>query len=95
MGFAFNNRLKGGPVTVARVGQWNPGFRMRVLRGALGDGDGFRGTSVEVRFERPVREVLDQMIYAGFEHHYSLVRADIVPQLIELCSLLEIPAVRL
>ena len=61
----------------------------------MDNGDGFRGTNVEVRFERPVWEVFDQMIFAGFEHHYSLVWADIVPQLVELCSLLEIPAVRL
>ena len=96
MGFALNNRLKGGPVTVARLGQADQGFRMLIVRGeALGDGDGFLGTSVEVRFERPVREVLDDLIYAGFEHHYSLVWEDIVPELIELCSLLDVPVVRL
>lgn len=96
MGFALNNRLKGGPVTIARLGQADQGFRMLIGRGeALDDGNGFLGTSVEVRFERPVREVLDHLIYAGFEHHYSLVWEDIVPELIELCSLLDVPVVRL
>jgi L-fucose isomerase-like protein len=96
LGFALNNGLKSGPVTIARLGQAEGGFRMLVLKGeALDEPNRFWGTSVEVRLARPVPEVLDAVIYGGFEHHYALVWEDIAGELVELCSILGIPAVTL
>ncbi len=92
LAFALNNALKGGPVTVARLGQTAEGFRLGVLRGeALEGPNAFRGTSVEVRLERPVREVLEALLHAGFEHHYALVWQDVSRELAALCRLLTIP----
>jgi len=94
LGFALNNSLRSGSVTIARLGQTADGFRMCTLGGEALDGpNSFQGTSVEVRLERPVREVLDAVIYGGFEHHYGLVWADVAGELRELCRLLEIPCV--
>ncbi len=53
----------------------------------------FTGTSVEVRVQRPVREILDAMLYQGFEHHYALVWQDVQRELMELSLLLSIPCV--
>jgi len=95
-GLAFNNALKSGQVTVARLGQAREGFRMLVLRGeALDTPNRFWGTSVEVRMERPVQDVLDTVIYHGFEHHFSLVWKDVAAELLDLSSVLDIPSVTL
>jgi len=94
LGFAMNNALKSGTVTVARLGQSNEGFRMLLLRGeALDEPNRFWGTSIEVRMEQPVQAVLDRVIYAGFEHHYALVWQDVTGELTELCAILDIPVV--
>ncbi len=53
------------------------------------------GTSVDIRLEKPVQEALDTVIYGGFEHHFSLVWKDITAELVELCSLMDIPFVTL
>jgi L-fucose isomerase-like protein len=94
LGFALNHSLKAGPVTIARLGQGPDGFRLGLLRGEAVDGPNtFTGTSVEVRMQPPVRELLDAMLYAGFEHHYALVWQDVRRELMELSRLLSIPCV--
>jgi L-fucose isomerase-like protein len=96
LGFALNNALRSGPVTIARLGQAEGGFRMLVLKGeALDEPNRFWGTSVEVRLTRPVGEVLDAVIYGGYEHHYGLVWADVEPELREIGALLGLPVTTL
>lgn len=96
LGFALNNGLKSGPVTVARLGQTADGFRLLVLPGeALDTPNRFWGTSVEVRVARPVDEILDAIFRGGFEHHYSLVWADVTRELREVGALLGIPVTTL
>lgn len=95
-GVALNNALKSGPVTIARLGQSAGGFRMLIFRGeTLDTPNRFTGTSVEIRLEKPVQEALDTVIYGGFEHHFSLVWKDIAAELVEMCSLMNIPFIRL
>jgi len=92
LAYAFNHRLKPGPVTVARLGQTRDGYRMLIAQGeALDDIENYWGTSVEVRFSRPVMELLDIIIKNGFEFHYSIVWEDISKELEALCSWLNIP----
>jgi L-fucose isomerase-like protein len=92
LAYAFNHRLKAGPVTIARLGQTNDGYRMLIAQGkALDDIENYWGTSVEVRFSRPVMELLDVIIKGGFEFHYSIVWEDITKELEALCSWLNIP----
>ena len=94
LGFALNNALKSGPVTVARLGQTTDGLRMLILRGeALDTPNRFTGTSVEVRPEKSAQAVLDTVISGGFEHHFSLVWKDVAAELEELCSVVNIPCV--
>ncbi len=96
LGFAFNHSLKAGPVTIARLGQTPQGLRLGLLTGEAVDGPNtFQGTSVEVRTERPVREILDAILTRGFEHHYALVWQDVSRELTELCGVLGIPCVKL
>jgi L-fucose isomerase-like protein len=94
LGFALNHSLKAGPVTIARLGQGPAGLRLGLLCGEAVDGPNtFTGTSVEVRMQRPVREILEAMLYEGFEHHYAVVWQDVRQELVELSRLLSIPCV--
>ncbi len=94
LGFAFNHSLKAGPVTIARLGQGPQGLRLGVLTGEAVDGPNtFQGTSVEVRMQRPVRDILDRILRAGFEHHYAIVWQDVSRELTELASLLSIDCI--
>ncbi len=93
LAYAFNHRLRAGEVSLMRLGQTKSGYRMFIARGeALDDGEHYWGTSVEVRFSRPVKELLNTIITGGFEFHFSVVWKDITAELVELCALLEIPA---
>jgi L-fucose isomerase-like protein len=93
LAYAFNHRLRAGEVTLMRLGQTGKGYRMFIARGeALDDREHYWGTSVEVRFQRPVGELLDTIITEGFEFHFSIVWEDIRAELEELCALLGIPA---
>jgi len=92
LAYAFNHRLKAGPVTIARLGQTKEGYRMLIAQGeALDDIENYWGTSVEVRLSQPVMELLDVIIKSGFEFHYSIVWEDITKELEALCSWLDIP----
>lgn len=69
--------LKPGRITVARLSQ-----AANVPRMVIGGGEilsaprSFGGTSGVVRFDRPVRQVLDAIMREGLEHHYSLAYGD-------------------
>jgi L-fucose isomerase-like protein len=92
VGLAFDHRLKAGAVTICRLGQTDAGLRMFLASAqALDDLEHFSGTSVEVRFQRPVRELLELIIGGGFEFHFSIVWADVAAELKHVCALLDIP----
>ena len=54
-----------------------------------------RGIMANVKVERPVREVIEQIIEEGVPHHYSLVWADVAEELKQVCQLLQIPVIEL
>ncbi|MBO6757198.1 MAG: hypothetical protein JJ902_12785 [Roseibium sp.] len=69
--------LKPGPVTLARVSQ-----SMKTPKLVLSFGEilerpaAFTGTSGVLRFERPARHVLQDLIACGLEHHMALAYGD-------------------
>jgi L-fucose isomerase-like protein len=91
VGLAFDHRLKAGAVTICRRADRR---RLRMFLAsaqALDDLEHFSGTSVEVRFQRPVRELLELIIGGGFEFHFSIVWAYVAAELKHVCALLDIP----
>jgi L-fucose isomerase-like protein len=88
--------LKPGRVTVARLSRATGALRL-----VLGSGEmiaappSFSGTSGTLRFDRPVREVLDTIVGEGLEHHLSLTYGDHVPALLALAKMLDLPVLRL
>lgn len=96
LGFALDNGLKAGPVTISRL-SLGPGgsYRLLLLSGeALDAEQAFRGTSVEVQTRTDAQRVLRTLMEEGFEHHYSLVWADVSEELNLAARFLGIPVVR-
>jgi L-fucose isomerase-like protein len=92
LGFALNNGLKSGRVTIARLGQTEDDYRMFIASGeALDEANRFNGVSVEVKFEDSVQKIMDKLIMDGYEFHYAIVWEDVVKELKYICSLLDIP----
>ena len=88
--------LKPGPVTLARLSRAGGTLRLVAGRGQmLSAPPSFAGTSGVVRFERPVREVLDTIMYEGLEHHVSLTYGEHLDALLALARLLHLPVLHL
>lgn len=86
--------LQPGEVTVARFSQNNGDYRLLVMKGeALDTTNVPRGTGAVVKFENPVQEIMDTIIYEGFEHHLGMVYGDIKSELIELARILDLEVI--
>ena len=95
-GTAFWGALKPGTVTIARFCNIDGVYKLFLMKGEAMDMDRYtRGIMANVRVERPVREVVEQIIEEGIPHHYSLVWADVTTELKQICALLNIPVIEL
>ena len=92
IGLAMNNSLMGGKVTIARISQTENDYRLLVMTGeALDVSNPFEGVSAEVRFRTPVMDILDKVIYDGYEFHYAIVWAEVSQHLRTIGRILGIP----
>jgi len=67
-----------GPVTMARLGVGPRGMRLFFVGGqSVPTRANLPGNCWAVRFDSPVRRVVDAVIGQGLEHHTALVHADI------------------
>jgi L-fucose isomerase-like protein len=88
--------LKPGTVTIARLSRATGELRVVLGRGEMISGPpSFSGTSGLIRFERPVRKVLDVILGEGLEHHLSMTYGDHLSSLLALAELLDLPVLRL
>ena len=80
--------LKPGPVTLAKLDQDVDGhFRMLIAKGEAIDTEPFiRGNPLTIRFEAPVRRLIDAIMLKGFEHHYTVIHADVKEELLQYCA---------
>lgn len=93
-GTAFYGSLKPGKVTVARFCNIDGGYKLFLLKGEAVPMDRYtRGIMANVKVERPVRDILDQIIREGVAHHYSIVWEDAAEALKTVCGLLNIPVI--
>lgn len=81
-----------GAVTVFRIGRKPDGsFRFFVLNGsALPKPKQFTGTSVVVKADSPVKEVVTRSVKAGFEPHFAVIYRDVKAELTALGNMLGI-----
>lgn len=82
-GVTVNFPVEGrGPVTMARLGVGPSGMRMFFAGGEAVEPEAtLAGNCWAVRFETPVRRLLDIILGQGLEHHTALVQADVRPDL--------------
>lgn len=79
--------------TVFRVGREPDGsFRFFILEGeALDKPKQFIGTSIVVKTDNPVREIVESSVRAGFEPHYAVIKGHCARTLEALADMLGIP----
>lgn len=95
-GTAFYGSLKSGVVTIARFCNLDGAYKLFLMKGEAVPKERYtRGTMVNVKVERPVRDVLEGIIKEGIPHHYSIVWADVADQMKQICGLLHIPVIEL
>jgi len=84
--------LKPGRVTLARFSEdRNGGYRLFLAGGqAVETGRLIKGNPVKIKFDAPLKDITDTIIENGFEHHYSLVYADIGKELLNICKWLDV-----
>lgn len=93
-GLACSFGCKSGPITVARLSQ-DKDYKMLLVFGqAVPDQEVVSGTSVKVKFP-DVANLMNTVIYQGFEHHFSLIYGDITAGIEDLCELLKIKVVKI
>ena len=87
--------LKPGRVTIAKFDTDADGKnRMLIVPGEAVDTEAFlRGNPLRVRFDAPAQKVIDTVMDRGFEHHYSVIHADVVQPLKIFCKWLGIEVV--
>lgn len=80
--------LKAGPVTLAKLDQDADGhFRMLIAGGEAIDTEPFiRGNPLTIRFAAPVKNLIDAIMLKGFEHHYTVIHADVRDELLQYCA---------
>ena len=87
--------LKPGPITLAKLDQDADGhFRMLIAKGEAVDTEPFiRGNPLTIRFDSPVKNLIDTIMLKGFEHHYTVIHADVTEELLQYCAWMDIEPV--
>ncbi len=86
--------LKPGRITLAKLDETGTGYRMLIASGtALDTEQIIRGNPLRVRFDGKVEALIGTIMKKGFEHHYSMVHADIKKELVAFCEWLNIETV--
>jgi len=91
MGVTCEFPLKGGRVTFGRISEDREGYRAVFATGrGLPTEQILKGNPLKVRFDSPLREITNTILDNGFEHHFSLIHADISRELAAMCKWLDI-----
>ncbi len=87
--------LKAGRVTLAKLDQDVDGnYRMLIAPGTAVDTEPFlRGNPLTIKFDDPVPKLINTILRKGFEHHYSVIHADVKAELLQLCEWMNIQPV--
>jgi len=86
--------VKPGRVTLAKLDETSEGYRMLIAPGTALDTEPFiRGNPLRIQFDGNVKTLISTIIKQGFEHHYSVVHADIKADLLLFCELMDIEVI--
>ena len=96
MPLLFEFPLKEGAVTVMRISQAFGKLKMIIAKGNILKRDlPFTGTSGVIQFDREAKEVLEDIISSGLEHHVAIAYGDFEELLSEVASELNLPVLYL
>ena len=96
MPLLFEFPLKEGSVTVMRISQAFGKLKMIIAKGNILKRDlPFTGTSGVIQFDREAKEVLEDIISSGLEHHVAIAYGDFEELLSEVASELNLPVLYL
>jgi L-fucose isomerase-like protein len=82
-----------GEVTVAGMHGSRQGYRMFITKGeALGTNlmKDYEGNPINIKFNFNIRDMLKEIAYGGFGHHWNIAYGNHVTELIQLCRMLQI-----
>ncbi|HPY90989.1 MAG TPA: hypothetical protein PLT23_09695 [Lentisphaeria bacterium] len=91
-GVAVEFPLKPGKVTICRLGEnRDGGFRLMMFSGeAVETEQCLRSNPLKVMFKGKVRDLINKIVYNGFEHHYVVSYGDIAHHLREFARIMNI-----
>ncbi|MBR0458432.1 MAG: hypothetical protein IJJ26_04285 [Victivallales bacterium] len=92
-GVAVEFPLKAGEVTICRLGEERDGgFRLMMFRAtAIDTPQCIRSTPLKVKFNRPARQLINDLVYNGFEHHYVVGYGDFAEKIRDFARVMNIP----
>lgn len=95
VGLTLDFGLKGGPITVAKLGRGpRGGYRLLVFEGEAVDAPTrYRGNTLTARLHGPVEPLMRQAVEGGFDHHYSVAYGSVAAELKEVARLLGVDVV--
>jgi L-fucose isomerase-like protein len=83
--------LKPGRVTMAKIDETPDGYRMLIAPGTALDTDKFiRGNPLRIKFDGDMKALISTIMNKGFEHHYSVIHADVKDELLAFCEIMNI-----
>ncbi len=83
--------MKSGNINMTRLDSINGKYRLLNVKGeAIHMNKELSGTYAKVRFEMPMKDVLDKVVYTGVAHHVSMVYGDYSKAFEMLARLLQI-----
>ncbi len=86
--------LKSGRITLAKLDETPTGYRMLIASGTALDTDKFiRGNPLRIKFDGNMKMLIETIMKRGFEHHYSVIHADIKAELLAFCELMSIESI--
>jgi len=91
MGITGEFPLKEGRITFGRICEDRAGYRAIFATGTgLPTEQIVKGNPLKVKFDSSLKKITDTILDNGFEHHFSLIHADISKELSALCKWLDI-----
>ncbi|WP_283583016.1 hypothetical protein [Limosilactobacillus difficilis] len=95
IGLAMDFGLKPGKVTLLRVNFTGDGYRLITLSGTVLDrANAYQGTSAQIKLDCDAEAFLKTAIAQGYEPHFALAYGDVVKEVAELGSLLQLPVIQ-
>jgi L-fucose isomerase-like protein len=94
VGLAMNFALKGGRVTIAKIGRSTHAYTMFLATGtAVDEPLRFLGNSLNIKFDAPVAAITETILANGLDHHYVVSYGDIVSELRQCAKALGMPVI--